>query len=303
MVADVSVASLPQVLAPKQIAVQVKQMKMTSLYICERDSKFVFEFNIPEGIVKKCAVNMEMNFQHNFQYIQTPSQRLFVIGGGDYQKPEAKTLTQCLQILNNGTSKFDCLSKDALKSPRHGHSISCLRDKFLVVTGSRIDKNNANKSVEKYNIDMDIWFDCPDLNFGRYYHSSCSLAEKFVYVFAGISSATKKYFNSIERFDDTAKGNEKVWTSINIEVEKFPVRQGAGSAQINQNEIMIFGGFGGDFLRDSYIFKHKEGTLTRFEKETPIKLFAYQMPTIHDESTSSVITADWQSKKVLMFNS
>jgi hypothetical protein len=105
-----------------------------------------------------------------------------------------------------------------------------LRDKFLVVTGSRIDKNNANKSVEQYNIDMDIWFDLPDMNFGRYYHSSCSLADKFVYVFAGISSSTKKYFNSIERFDSMARGNQKVWQIINVEVEKFPVRQGPGSA-------------------------------------------------------------------------
>lgn len=43
-------------------------MRMTSLYICERDSKVVFEFNIPKGIVNKCTVNMEANFQHNFQY-------------------------------------------------------------------------------------------------------------------------------------------------------------------------------------------------------------------------------------------
>lgn len=149
---------------------------------------------------------------------------------------------------------------------------------------------------------MDIWFDLPDMNFGRYYHSSCSLADKFVYVFAGISSSTKKYFNSIERFDSMAKGAQKVWQIINIEVDKFPVRQGAGSAQINQNEIMIFGGFGGEFLKDSYIFKHNECQLIKFERETPIKLFAYQMPTIHDETTNSVITADWQSKKVLMFN-
>jgi hypothetical protein len=93
-----------------------------------------------------------------------------------------------------------------------------------VVTGSRIDKNNASRSVEQYNIDMDIWFDLPDMNFGRYYHSSCSLANRFIYVFAGIASSTKKYFNSIERFDSTAKGDQKVWEVINVDVANFPVR-------------------------------------------------------------------------------
>lgn len=105
---------------------------------------------------------------------------------------------------------------------------------------------------------MDIWFDLPNLNFGRYYHSSCSFADQFVYVFAGIASSTKKYFNSIERLDTMAKGNQKGWAIINIELDKFPVRQGAGSSQISQNEILIFGGFGGEHLRDSYIFKHDE---------------------------------------------
>jgi len=45
------------------------------------------------------------------------------------------------------------------------------------------------------------------------------------------------------------------------DVTKFPVRQGAGSAQINANEILIFGGFGGEFLKDCYILKHNESSL------------------------------------------
>lgn len=71
---------------------------------------------------------------------------------------------------------------------------------------------------------MDIWFDLPELNFGRYYHSSCTLNDKWIYVFAGISSTTKKYFNSIELFDFNAKGTEKVWKIMDISVDKFPVR-------------------------------------------------------------------------------
>lgn len=195
--------------------------------------------------------------------MQTPSQRLFVIGGGDFQKPDAKSLTSCLEILNNGTKQFDCLAKDSLKSPRHGHSICCLSDKFLIVTGSRLEKDGACKSVESYNVDMDLWFDLPSLNQGRYYHSSCSFLEKWVYVFAGISQLSKKYFNSIERMDTKASGAKKVWEEIQVETSKFPVRQGAGSAMINANEIIIFGGFGGDFLKDCYIFKHNEGQLVK----------------------------------------
>ncbi len=97
-----------------------------------------------------------------------------MIGGGKPENPDEKSLTTCLEILNNGTTKVDVLARESLKHPRHGHSLTCLRDKFIIVTGSRIDRNNASKTVESYNIDMDIWFDWPDLNFGRYYHSSCT---------------------------------------------------------------------------------------------------------------------------------
>ena len=51
------------------------------------------------------------------------------------------------------------MKKDVLKAARHGHAVTCIRDKFLVVTGSRIEQNNAHTSVEFYNIDMDVWFD------------------------------------------------------------------------------------------------------------------------------------------------
>jgi len=170
------------------------------------------------------------------------------------------------------------------------------------VTGSRIEENDANKSVEQYNIDMDIWFDLPSLNNGRHYHSSCTLGNQFIYVFAGISSETKKYFNSIERFDSMGKGAKRDWAVITIAVDKFPVRQGGGSIAINQNEILIFGGFNSDYLQDSYIFKHSECMLIRQEKDTPIKLFTFQMPTLFDETTGTVITADWQTKKVMNYN-
>ena len=64
----------------------------------------------------------------------------------------------------------------------------------------------------------------------------------------------------------------------------------------------MFGGFGGDFLKDCFIFKHNEGVMVKSDKEPPVKVFAYQMPTVFDPKSCCVITADWKSKKVVMFN-
>lgn len=140
----------------------------------------------------------------------------------------SKSLTETYEIFNNGTNKFDVLSKDNLKYPRHGHAVCCLRDKFLVVTGSRVDINNASSATEQYNVDLDIWFDLPQLNNGRHYHSTCAMNDRFVYVFAGISNASKRYCNSIERID--IDNNRLGWEVIILPEDIFYSRQGCGAA-------------------------------------------------------------------------
>ena len=37
-------------------------------------------------------------------------------------------------------------------------------------------------------------------------------------------------------------------------IESFPARQGAGVAQMSQDEILIFGGFSGKYLKDAHVF-------------------------------------------------
>ncbi len=98
---------------------------------------------------------------------------------------------------------------------------------MLVVTGSRVEYKDAHTSCEFYNVELDVWFDQPKLNHGRYYHSSCVFDKKWVYVFAGIDTTTKRYFNSIERFDSTSTSeNQKQWELIETKNPEFTPRQG-----------------------------------------------------------------------------
>lgn len=175
-------------------------------------------------------------------------------------------------------------------------------DRFLVVTGSRIEHDNAHTSVEFYNIEMDIWFDQPKLNHGRYYHASCAFNDRWIYVFAGIDCTTKRYFSSIERFDANATSDDKKeWEVIQNVAPSFTMRQGSGCAQISSDEILVFGGFGGEFQDDVFTFKHTSGQMERHERDAPQRLFSYQMPTIVDHQMKHVLTVDWKTKKALVF--
>lgn len=132
------------------------------------------------------------------------------------------------------------------------------------MTGSRIEANDAAKSVEFYNIEMDTWFTQPSMNHGRYYHSSCVFNNRWIYVFAGIDIKTKRYFNSIERLDTNFNSDAPAsWEIIDSEMPDFLIRQGQCSHQINKNEIVIFGGFGGEFMNDVFILDHNEKKMKR----------------------------------------
>jgi hypothetical protein len=173
---------------------------------------------------------------------------LFLIGGGDYQKDE-ESLYNCWDIqCDNG---FTFVKRDSMKHPRHGHSVCWFGEKFIVVTGSRKEKNNSQLKAEMYNTDIDLWFEMPDMNVGRHYHSSCSFMDRFVYVFCGIANKTRKYINSIEFYDHNKKQS---WKMIEMNNKIFPDRQGAGVCQRDDQNILIFGGFCGKFCKDSYLF-------------------------------------------------
>jgi hypothetical protein len=129
-----------------------------------------------------------------------PNGRLFLIGGGDFNKL-GETMYECNEIFMDESTSY-LLQKDKMKYARHGHSACSLSDKFIIVTGSRKEHENAHLRAECYNVDIDIWFDIPQLNEGRHYHASCSFLDRFVYVFCGISNTSKKYINTIEKFDN-----------------------------------------------------------------------------------------------------
>lgn len=55
------------------------------LYIFERDSKYIYEFDLQTRILQKRTALTTTSFPHNFQSVQTPRGKLFLIGGGDFQ--------------------------------------------------------------------------------------------------------------------------------------------------------------------------------------------------------------------------
>ena len=125
---------------------------------------------------------------------------------------------------------------------------------------------------EEYDIEADAWQELPYLNVGRYYHSAAVFFNKFVYVFGGISQKISgKYLNTVE-FLNLEKKN--CWDIISFQDNEFPKRQGCGAMQLDDYQILIFGGYSGDFLKDSYLFNVNTKLMTK-TMDMPIECLPY----------------------------
>ena len=146
-----------------------------------------------------------------------------------------------------------------MKFARHGHSCCAIMDRYILVSGSRKEVNQAANRAEIYDTQLNEWMELSKINIGRHYHSSTNMNNKYVFIFGGIENSTKKYSNSIERLEISITNYNNQWEVMDIPhspmIDTIPARQGAGMCQISPDEIVIVGGFNGKFLPDHYIIK------------------------------------------------
>jgi N-acetylneuraminic acid mutarotase len=185
---------------------------------------------------------------------------------------------ECRKLVKDPKSKELKLELCAsLNQPRNGHAIAVVGNSHLVVSGSRL---GSGDSCEMYDIGKNVWNQLPSLIQGRYYHSSCTFDNEFVYVFCGIEHSTKKYINTIERLCVTDNGPAQ-WQNVEVKYgpgQQWPLltpRQGLGSCQIDNSRIMLIGGFAqGIYTNESFYFDVNSSEVTK-APNVPCDIFPF----------------------------
>jgi hypothetical protein len=117
-------------------------------------------------------LNIGFTYPHNYQSIQLPNNQVFLVGGGAFDaNPIPDSMYQSWEI---ETQNFTVHERCRLKFPRHGHALARIQSKFIYCIGSRKDTQESSKSVEVYNVSLDLWYEIAPLNEGRHYHSACT---------------------------------------------------------------------------------------------------------------------------------
>ena len=168
----------------------------------------------PGGEVPKSKQSNMPALPHNNNYVQfgQPPQ-LIMVGGGSVENINLDTHKQTRKLVHHkGKFKLDLLA--SCKHPRNGHGITNVGSSQVVVTGTRIG-NGA--TCEAYDVKSNKWSDLPELNNGRYYHSSCTFNQKQVFVFCGLCTTSKKYLDTIEVLDFSTNATQ--WQMFEIKLK------------------------------------------------------------------------------------
>lgn len=175
------------------------QFKVYVFNLLTRTSQsFELSYVATDEIYSKYRKGTANVLPHNFQIVQAgaPAQ-VFMIGGGDFNNPKAKSHVECRKLLKQA-DKYVFQPRANMKHPRHGHSACAVGDRYIAVSGGRI---GSGTTCEMFCINTNKWSDLPQMATKRHYHSSCSFGGKSVFVFCGIHNDTRSYINSIERLD------------------------------------------------------------------------------------------------------
>jgi len=68
-----------------------------------------------------------------------------------------------------------------------------------------------------------------------------------------------------------------------------------------KQEILIVGGFHGSFSNETFFLEPQSNTLRKAYSELKDNIFPFQVPTIADPASRSVVTVDWQTYKLYEF--
>ena len=114
--------------------------------------------------------------------------------------------------------------------------------------------DGASKNIcEKYNIESNEWTQIPSLNSAKYVVGGCVFNDRYIYIFGGAGAHYQAYLEEIELLD--CEEEEEGWKKVTIvNKEGWSPRYYIQAIQVDNRNILLFGGYNGADIKDSFLF-------------------------------------------------
>ena len=226
-----------------------RNSKRNYLHFFEENTKNLYLLNIEDysnHIKTFSAIQMDIDFEipDYHRSIALPNGEIYLIGGEMNLLEEKPTINS---VFSYDFIKKTLISKSSMKFARNSFGIVFLCD-FIYVFGGFDKSDNSSRKCERYSILLDEWFFISDIKEGL---TDCCVAKfnhEFIYLFGGLKE-NNEINKEIAKYDPE---NDQ-WIQINFVFEdeiqqqmkiskKFLFPYMAACCQINEEEILIFGG-------------------------------------------------------------
>lgn len=219
--------------------------------------------------------------------------------------------------------KFDdaqLIELNGMNLKRAEHNFLVLNDNFYALGGltETVDRNGKKfedftDRCECFYPKDEVWKEiapmtCKSINF-----STCTFGDRFIYKFGGKMNH-RELCHQIERFDTTRNLWEPIPLRVgqNEDISRLSFGCCAGSIQVSENEIFVFGGMNQDYsegITSSFVLRNREDGSHIIERidQYPLPIreaFWSQQAIIHDGVIYALqnIASEGQNKKVFMDN-
>lgn len=180
---------------------------------------------------KKVELDNEFLIPAYHGSIITPEGRIFLIGGIDDTQKDGTSNARCYEYDPKLTT---LIRKSNMAAERFGFAITYSKGKIYVFGGIGKD-GNALKTCEVYDIATNKWSALPPMNEASVHACVSVFKDKFIYKFGGYSG-DQAQSRTVKRYSI----QDKTWSSAEVNYELlYPL---SAAAQINANEIFVFGG-------------------------------------------------------------
>jgi N-acetylneuraminic acid mutarotase len=198
------------------------------------DTKSLSVAELPSGTFRHVELDIPFTIPAYHGSVVIPDGRIFLIGGINADNSESRKT-----YLYDPHHKT-LVQKNDMSTPRFAFSLTYNKGRIYVFGG--INQSGFLSSCEVYDVAADRWTSAAPMKVAVAHPSVCVFKGRYIYKFGGYATKTT-LTNTIEKYsivDDT-------WTAVNTPSDaKFTVFPLAAAAQINANQILVFGGINND---------------------------------------------------------
>lgn len=243
------------------ISIKPESQQISRLIPIVAKNRRLMVFDASICTFKELVLSELHSIPHGIQLLVMPNNphRFLMIGGHYFKKPSNKVYE-----LDSSTSEFK-VHEPMIRS-RWLHRAVIHKNSLYVTGGIDNEKETPVASVEVFDTESLKWSEVKPMKYARHSHSifvfetqeKSNTKEKktaSIYVLGGIG-VDKQYVRTIEKFDF----DKGFWTECPLKNGLGPELVGPFATQINEKEILIFGGFKYFPAEDSKSTKSANGT-------------------------------------------